>query len=77
MQPLTQVSSGSQVVIYKIGGDAEEERHLQGIGIFVGGSVSVVRNSNSGQPLVLEIHGSRFMIEKEVAEQILVGDEND
>ncbi len=73
MNLLSDVVAGSEIVVASLQGDSEEQDHLRGIGIFEGGKLIVIRNEvKSKRPLLIEVFGSCFMIEREIATRIVV-----
>ena len=76
MPNLLKLAAGTTATIAALSGNQEEDGHLAGIGLYPGARVTILRASRNGQPLLVQIHGSQFMLEREVAEQIFVSDES-
>ena len=76
MPNLTELAAAQSATIAALTGDAEADRHLQGIGLYPGGRITVARASTNGQPLLIAVQGAQFMIEREIAELIFVEHED-
>ena len=68
--PLTLAVPGEEVIIKRIGGNAEVRAHLQNIG-FVSGAVVMVVNSMGGN-LIVNVKNARIAISKEMAQKIFI-----
>lgn len=68
--PLTLAVPGEEVIIKRIGGNAEVRAHLQNLG-FVSGAVVMVVNSMGGN-LIVNVKNARIAISKEMAQQIFI-----
>lgn len=68
--PLTLAVPGEEVIIKRIGGNAEVRAHLQNLG-FVSGAVVMVVNSMGGN-LIVNVKNSRIAISKEMAQKIFI-----
>ena len=68
--PLTLAVPGEEVIIKRIGGNAEVRAHLQSLG-FVSGAVVMVVNSMGGN-LIVNVKNARIAISKEMAQKIFI-----
>lgn len=68
--PLTLAVPGEEVIIKRIGGNAEVRAHLQNLG-FVSGAVVMVVNSMDGN-LIVNVKNARIAISKEMAQKIFI-----
>ena len=68
--PLTLAVLGEEVMIKRIGGNAEVRAHLQNLG-FVPGAVVVVVSSMGGN-LIVNVKNARIAISKEMAQKIFI-----
>ncbi|MBQ1239630.1 MAG: ferrous iron transport protein A [Ruminococcus sp.] len=68
--PLTLAVPGEEVIIKRIGGNAEVRAHLQNLG-FVSGAVVMVVNSMGGN-LIVNVKNARIAISKEMAQKIFI-----
>jgi len=68
--PLTFAVPGEEVIIKRIGGNAEVRAHLQNLG-FVSGAVVMVVNSMGGN-LIVNVKNARIAISKEMAQKIFI-----
>ena len=68
--PLTLAVPGEEVIIKRIGGNAEVRAHLQNLG-FVSGAVVMVVNSMGGN-LIVNVKNARIAISKEMAQKIMI-----
>ena len=74
MKNLSEIKNKT-VMVLETSENSEEKKYLKSIGIFPETLISVLKNSEiSGQPLLIEVNGSRFMISREVAKKIFVVD---
>jgi len=73
MKPIYQFTEGTTVFVMELTGDTEEIQYLHGIGIFPGAAIILIKNKKKSEyPILLEVQGANFMIEHEVAKNILV-----
>lgn len=70
MMPLTLAPVGEQMIIFRIGGNAEVKQHLADLGIVAGGTVTVV--SEIAGNLIINVKESRVAIGKQMAARIMV-----
>ena len=70
MMPLTLAEVGEENIIKKIGGKQEVKCHLENLGFFVGGAVTVI-NTISGN-VIVHVKESRIAISKEMARKIMI-----
>lgn len=68
--PLTLAVPGEEVIIKRIGGNAEVRAHLQNLG-FVSDAVVMVVNSMGGN-LIVNVKNARIAISKEMAQKIFI-----
>ncbi|MBQ1839329.1 MAG: ferrous iron transport protein A [Ruminococcus sp.] len=68
--PLTLAVLGEEVMIKRIGGNAEVRAHLQNLG-FVPGAVVVVVSSMGGN-LIVNVKNARIAVSKEMAQKIMI-----
>ena len=68
--PLTLAVPGEEVIIKRIGGNAEVRAHLQNLG-FVSGAVVMVVNSMGGN-LIVNLKNARIAISKEMAQKTFI-----
>jgi len=68
--PLTLAVLGEEVIIKRIGGNAEVRAHLQNLG-FVSGAVVMVVSSMGGN-LIVNVKNARIAISKEMAQKIFI-----
>ena len=68
--PLTLAVLGEEVMIKRIGGNAEVRTHLQNLG-FVPGAVVVVVSSMGGN-LIVNVKNARIAVSKEMAQKIMI-----
>lgn len=70
MMPLTLADSGEELIIKKIGGNAEVKQHLADLGFIVGGNVTVITMINGN--LIAKVKETRVAISKEMAQRIMI-----
>jgi len=70
MIPLAYAVPGEINTVKKVGGSAEIKKHLEDMGVVVGGNVTVV-SSLSGN-IIVNIKNSRIAISEEMAKRIMV-----
>lgn len=70
MMPLIYAEAGQSQTIKKIGGSPEVKKHLEDLGLNVGGQVSVV--SSLGENLIVKVKESRVAVSEELAKKIMV-----
>ena len=70
VMPLNLASMGEENIIRKIGGTPEVKKHLSDLGFVVGGTVSVVTQTNGN--LIVNVKESRIAISKEMAQRIMI-----
>ena len=68
--PLTLAALGEEIIIKRIGGNAEVRAHLQNLG-FVSGAVVTVVNSMGGN-LIVNVKNARIAISREMAQKIMI-----
>lgn len=69
---LTQVGSGQQVVVERIGGDPEYRRRLLELGLVPGVALRVIRVAPLGDPVEVELRGASFSLRKGEASLVRV-----
>ncbi len=70
MMPLTFVNVGEESIIRKIGGKPEVKKHLENLGIVVGGNITIISMANGN--VIVNVKGSRLAISREMAQKIMV-----
>lgn len=68
--PLTLAVNGEEVIIRRVGGNAEVRAHLQNLGFVPGAAVTVV-SSMSGN-LIVNVKNTRIGISREMAQKIMI-----
>lgn len=68
--PLTMIREGEPSVIKRVGGKEEVKRFLETLGFIVGGTVTVVSQSNGN--MIVNVKDSRVAIGKDMANKIMV-----
>nr|WP_316623475.1 FeoA family protein [uncultured Ruminococcus sp.] len=68
--PLTLAVIGEEIIIKRIGGNAEVRAHLQNLGFVSGTAVTVV--SSMGGNLIVKVKNARIAISKEMAQKIFI-----
>ena len=68
--PLTLAVLGEEVIIKRIGGNAEVRAHLQNLG-FVSGAVVMVVSSMGGN-LIINVKNARSAVSREMAQKIMI-----
>ena len=70
MMPLSLAQVGEENIIKRIGGSPEVKRHLENLGLVVGGEVNVV--NTLGGNVIVNVKEARVAISKEMAVKIMV-----
>lgn len=70
MMPLTLADAGEELIIRKIGGNAEVKQHLADLGFVVGGDVTVITMINGN--LIAKVKETRVAISREMAQKIMI-----
>ena len=68
--PLTLAALGEEVIIRRIGGNAEVRAHLQNLGFVSGAVVTVV--SSMGGNLIVNAKNARIAVSREMAQKIMI-----
>ncbi len=68
--PLTLAVIGEEIIIKRIGGNADVRAHLQNLGFVSGTAVTVV--SSMGGNLIVNVKNARIAISKEMAQKIFI-----
>lgn len=68
--PLTLAVIGEEIIIKRIGGNADVRAHLQNLGFVSGTAVTVV--SSMGGNLIVNVKNARIAISKEMAQKIMI-----
>ncbi len=68
--PLTLAALGEEIIIKRIGGNAEVRAHLQNLGFVSGAVVTVV--SSMGGNLIVNVKNARTAISREMAQKIMI-----
>jgi ferrous iron transport protein A len=69
---LLEVSRGTTVIVEEVGGDRAFRRRIMEMGLVPGTPVRVVAVAPLGDPLTLELRGSRLSIRKTEAAEVRV-----
>lgn len=70
MMPLSLANIGEPQIVKRIGGTPEVKKHLENLGFYIGGEVSIV-NTLSGN-VIVKVKESRVAISEELARKIMV-----
>ena len=70
MMPLSYAEIGQPLIVRKVGGSPEVKKHLEDMGITVGGQVSIV--SSLGGNLIVKVKESRVAVSDELARKIMI-----
>ncbi len=68
--PLTLAAVGEEIIIKRIGGNADVRAHLQNLGFVSGAAVTVV--SSMGGNLIVNVKNARIAVSREMAQKIFV-----
>lgn len=70
MMPLSMMEAGKTNVIKKVGGKEETRRFLENLGFVVGGTVTVISETDGN--MIVNVKDSRVAIGKDMANKIMV-----
>lgn len=70
VMPLTLAAVGEENMIRKVGGKADEKKHLEDLGFVAGGNVTII--AMMGGNVIVNIKESRVAISKEMANKIMI-----
>ena len=70
MMPLSMMEAGEPNVIKKVGGKEETRRFLENLGFVVGGTVTVISETDGN--MIVNVKDSRVAIGKDMANKIVV-----
>lgn len=70
MMPLSMMEAGKPNVIKKVGGKEETRRFLENLGFVVGGTVTVISETDGN--MIVNVKDSRVAIDKDMANKIMV-----
>ena len=70
MMPLNLADVGEENTSKKIGGSPEVKKHLENLGVVVGGTVTIV--NTLGGNVIVNVKESRVAIDQEMARKIMV-----
>lgn len=70
MMPLSMMEAGVPHVIKKVGGKEETRRFLENLGFVVGGTVTVISETDGN--MIVNVKDSRVAIGKDMANKIMV-----
>lgn len=70
MMPLSMMEAGEPNVIKKVGGKEETKRFLENLGFVVGGTVTVISETDGN--MIVNVKDSRVAIGKDMANKIMV-----
>ena len=68
--PLTLAAVGEEIIIKRIGGNADVRAHLQNLGFVSGAAVTVV--SSMGGNLIDNVKNARIAVSREMAQKIFI-----
>ena len=70
MMPLSMMEAGKPNVIKKVGGKEETRRFLENLGFVVGGTVTVISETDGN--MIVNVKDSRVAIGKDMANKIMI-----
>ena len=70
MMPLSMMEAGEPNVIKKVGGKEETRRFLENLGFVVGGTVTVISETDGN--MIVNVKEARVAIGKDMANKIMV-----
>ena len=70
MMPLSLAEIGEENIIKRIGGKPEVKKHLENVGVVVGGSVKII--SQLGGNVIVNVKETRVAISREMAQKIMI-----
>ena len=70
MMPLSMMEAGEPNVIKKVGGREETRRFLENLGFVVGGTVTVISETDGN--MIVNVKDSRVAIGKDMANKIMI-----
>ena len=70
MMPLSMVKEGEPNTILRVGGNEETKRFLENLGFVVGGTVTVISETDGN--MIVNVKDSRVAIGKDMANKIMV-----
>ena len=70
MMPLSMMEAGKPNVIKKVGGKEETRRFLENLGFVVGGTVTVISETDGN--MIVNVKDSRVAIGQDMAHKIMV-----
>ena len=70
MMPLSLADIGEENTVKRIGGSPEVKKHLENLGLVVGGNVTVV--TSLGGNVIVNVKEARVAISEEMARKIMV-----
>ncbi|MCR5254814.1 MAG: ferrous iron transport protein A [Acetatifactor sp.] len=76
MLPLTLAKAGEELMVARIGGNAETKKHLEDLGFVVGTRFLVITAGGDGN-IIVNLKESRLAITKYMAEKIQVSPGNE
>ena len=72
MKKLLQISENTSVFVLDIEGEKKIKERLHSLGVLPGKIISVIKNTKSKNPLIVEIDESRFVLSRDFAKYIYV-----
>lgn len=72
--PLSMVAEGSQVILLKVNQEKKLKKRLQDLGLYDGVKFDVVSNNMRG-PFIINIMGSKLVLDRGIAQKIIVREE--
>lgn len=70
MMPIILCPLNEENIIKKIGGSTEIKRHLENLGIVVGGNATLISQVNEN--VIIKVKETRIAVGKELAQKIMV-----
>ena len=68
--PITLADKGQEYTVQRISGKDEVRRHLENLGVVVGGLITIVADSPAG--LIINAKGTRLALDFTMAKRIMV-----
>lgn len=71
MMPLSLAGVGDLLMVARIGGSQEDQKHLEDLGFVVGTILTVVQQTGDGN-IIVNVRESRLAITSQIASKIMV-----
>ncbi|MDE6294173.1 MAG: ferrous iron transport protein A [Clostridiales bacterium] len=69
--PLNQAQAGETMLVIRVAADPKLRKHLENLGIMTGAELTPLSYSDGN--MIVRVHDSRIAINKEMAQNIIVG----